>query len=78
MLSLVAASFKRFNQDRCWTSAIVISYFGLLCSVPLVALFFAAAARFLGDWATFRGPSGTWACSASSARSSRQASSSRP
>jgi len=48
-LSLVAASFRRFNADKCWTSAIVISYFALLCSVPLVALFFAAAARFLGD-----------------------------
>jgi membrane protein len=48
-LSLIAASFRRFNGDRCWTSAIVISYFGLLCSVPLVALFFAAAAHFLGD-----------------------------
>jgi membrane protein len=48
-LSLIAASFKRFNGDRCWTSAIVISYFSLLCSVPLIALFFAVAARFLGD-----------------------------
>ncbi|HPW17144.1 MAG TPA: YihY/virulence factor BrkB family protein [Candidatus Aminicenantes bacterium] len=48
-LSLLAASFKRFNGDRCWTSAVVISYFALLCSVPLVALFFAAAARVLGD-----------------------------
>jgi len=48
-LSLVAASFRRFNADKCWTSAIVISYFALLCSVPLIALFFAAAARFLGD-----------------------------
>lgn len=48
-LSLIAASFKRFNGDKCWTSAIVISYFALLCSVPLVALFFAAAGRFLGD-----------------------------
>lgn len=48
-LKLVTASFTRFNGDRCWTSAIVISYFTLLCSVPLVALFFAAAARFLGD-----------------------------
>jgi membrane protein len=49
MLSLIAASFRRFNGDRCWTSAIVISYFALLCSVPLIALFFAVAARFLGD-----------------------------
>jgi membrane protein len=48
-LSLIAASFRRFNGDKCWTSAVVISYFALLCSVPLVALFFAIAARFLGD-----------------------------
>jgi membrane protein len=48
-LKLVAASFARFNGDRCWTSAIVISYFALLCSVPLIALFFAIASRFLGD-----------------------------
>lgn len=48
-LSVIAASFRRFNGDKCWTSAIVISYFALLCSVPLVALFFAAASRFLGD-----------------------------
>lgn len=48
-LSVIAASFRRFNGDKCWTSAIVISYFALLCSVPLVALFFAAASGFLGD-----------------------------
>jgi membrane protein len=48
-LSVIAASFRRFNGDKCWTSAVVISYFALLCSVPLVALFFAAASRFLGD-----------------------------
>jgi YihY family inner membrane protein len=48
-LSLIAASSRRFNGDKCWTSAIVISYFALLCSVPLTALFFAAAGRFLGD-----------------------------
>jgi membrane protein len=47
--SLIAASFRRFNGDKCWTSAVVISYFALLCSVPLIALFFSAAARFLGD-----------------------------
>jgi membrane protein len=48
-LSLVTASFKRFNGDKCWTSAIVISYFALLCSVPLIALFFTIAGRFLGN-----------------------------
>jgi membrane protein len=46
---ILTASFKRFNGDKCWTSAIVVSYFALLCSVPLIALFFATAARFLGD-----------------------------
>ncbi len=48
-LSLVAASFKRFNGDKCWTSSIVISYFALLCCVPLIALFFTIAGRFLGN-----------------------------
>jgi membrane protein len=48
-LSVLAASFRRFNRDKCWTSAIVISYFALLCSIPLTALFFTAAARVLGD-----------------------------
>lgn len=47
--AILSASFKRFGQDKCWTSAIVISYFSLLCSVPLVALFFTATARFLGE-----------------------------
>jgi membrane protein len=48
-LSILAASFRRFNRDKCWTSAVVTSYFALLCSVPLIALFFTATARFLGD-----------------------------
>jgi membrane protein len=48
-LQILTASFRRFNGDKCWTSAVVISYFSLLCSVPLIALFFAVAARLLGD-----------------------------
>jgi len=48
-LQILTASFKRFNGDKCWTSAIVVSYFALLCSIPLVALFFTVTARFLGD-----------------------------
>lgn len=47
--ALIVASFRRYNSDKCWTSAVVITYFALLCSVPLIALFFAAAGRFLGD-----------------------------
>ncbi len=48
-VKILAASFKRFNADKCWTSAIVISYFALLCCVPLVALFFYASAKVLGS-----------------------------
>jgi len=46
---ILTASFKRFNDDKCWTSAIVISYFALLCCVPLIALFFYVSAKLLGN-----------------------------
>lgn len=46
---ILTASFKRFNDDKCWTSAIVISYFALLCLVPLLALFFYVSAKILGS-----------------------------
>jgi membrane protein len=46
---ILAASFKRFNDDKCWTSAIVISYFALLCCVPLLALFFYGSTKILGN-----------------------------
>jgi membrane protein len=48
-LKILAASFKRFNDDKCWTSAIVISYFALLCTVPLLALFFYGSTKVLGN-----------------------------
>jgi membrane protein len=48
-LSILAASLKRFNADKCWTSAIVISYFALLCCVPLLALFFYISTKILGN-----------------------------
>jgi membrane protein len=46
---LLAASFKRFYDDKCFTSSIVISYFALLCCVPLIALFFYVSAKLLGS-----------------------------
>ncbi len=46
---ILVASFKRFNTDKCFTSAIVISYFALLCLVPLLALFFYASIKVLGS-----------------------------
>lgn len=48
-LRIIWTSFKRFNDDRCWTSAIVISYFTLLCVVPLIALFAFLAVKILGS-----------------------------
>lgn len=46
---ILLTSFKRFNDDRCWTASIVISYFSLLCVVPLVALFYYLGVRVLGS-----------------------------
>ena len=42
-------TFQRFNGDRCWNSAIVISYFALLCAVPMVVLFAAITSKVLGS-----------------------------
>jgi len=46
---ILLASWKRFNADRCFTAAIVISYFSLLCLVPLIALFAFLGAKILGN-----------------------------
>lgn len=46
---ILLTSFKRFNDDRCWTASIVISYFSLLCLVPLVALFYYLGVKILGS-----------------------------
>ena len=46
---IVGTTTRRFNDDKCWTSAIVISYFTFLCAVPLVALFAYIAAKVLGS-----------------------------
>lgn len=44
---------KRFHEDKCGTFAITISYFALLCSIPLVALFTFITTKILGssEWA---------------------------
>jgi membrane protein len=41
-------TFKRFNEDKCWSFAIIISYFAFLCAVPLVALFVFATTKIVG------------------------------
>lgn len=48
-LRILLTSFKRFEEDRCWTASIVISYFSLLCVVPLVALFYYLGIKILGS-----------------------------
>ncbi|MEW5902599.1 MAG: YihY/virulence factor BrkB family protein, partial [Acidobacteriota bacterium] len=41
-------TFKRFNEDRCWNSAIIISYFAFLSAVPVVALFVYLTTKIIG------------------------------
>lgn len=41
-------TIRRFNEDKCWNSAIVISYFAFLCSVPVVSLFVYVSSRLVG------------------------------
>ncbi len=45
---ILESTFKRFNEDKCWNSAIVISYFAFLCAVPIVALFIFITSRIVG------------------------------
>lgn len=46
---IIAASIKRYNEDKCWTSSIVISYFTFLCAIPLLSLFAYISAKVLGS-----------------------------
>ncbi|OGD20689.1 MAG: hypothetical protein A2W03_02925 [Candidatus Aminicenantes bacterium RBG_16_63_16] len=41
-------TFRRFNEDKCWNSSIVISYFAFLCAVPIVSLFVYITTRVVG------------------------------
>jgi membrane protein len=49
LFRIVVDSVRRFNEDRCWTSAIVISYFTFLCAIPMLSLFAYASAKVLGS-----------------------------
>lgn len=42
-------TFRRFNEDKCWNSAIIISYFAFLCAVPLVSLFIFITTKLVGS-----------------------------
>jgi len=49
IFQIFGTTIKRFNKDRCGNLAITISYFALLCSIPLVALFAFVTTRVIGD-----------------------------
>lgn len=49
LFEIVGKTLRRFNEDRIGNHAIIISYFALLCSVPLVALFAFVTTRILGN-----------------------------
>ena len=49
VFEILGATFKRFNEDKCGNFAIIISYFALLCSIPIVALFAFITTKILPD-----------------------------
>ena len=46
--TILKTTIKRFSEDRCGNFAIIISYFAVLCAIPLVALFAFITARIFG------------------------------
>lgn len=49
VFQVVKQTFQRFATDKCGNYAIIISYFALMCSIPLVALFTFVSTRILGN-----------------------------
>ncbi len=49
IFKILAETFKRFNDDKCWNSAIIISYFTFMCAIPLIALFAYITTKILGS-----------------------------
>lgn len=48
VFDVIKTTFKRFYEDKCGNFAVTISYFSLLCSIPLVALFTFLTTKILG------------------------------
>lgn len=48
-LRLLGTTLKRFDTDKCFASSIIISYFTLMCAVPLLALFAWATTKLMGS-----------------------------
>lgn len=49
LFDILGAAWRRFNEDKCWDSSIIISYFALLCAIPLAALFAFITSKVLGN-----------------------------
>jgi membrane protein len=49
LFEILGAAWRRFNADKCWDSSIIISYFALLCAIPLAALFAVITSKILGN-----------------------------
>ncbi|MFP4081258.1 MAG: YihY/virulence factor BrkB family protein [Candidatus Aminicenantes bacterium] len=48
VFEIIKTTIKRFIEDRCGNFAITISYFAVLCAIPLVALFAFVTTRIFG------------------------------
>jgi membrane protein len=49
VFGIVKTAVQRFHRDKCGNFAIIISYFALMCSIPLAALFAYATTKILGS-----------------------------
>lgn len=49
VFKILKTTIKRFNEDKCGNFAITISYFAVLCAIPLVALFAFLTTKILGS-----------------------------
>jgi len=49
ILRLLGTTFQRFDKDQCFRHSVVISYFALMCAVPLIALFAFVTTKVLGN-----------------------------
>lgn len=49
VFGIIKTTTQRFLQDKCGRFAIIISYFTLMCSIPLVALFAYSTTKILGS-----------------------------
>ncbi|MBN2410021.1 MAG: YihY/virulence factor BrkB family protein, partial [Candidatus Aminicenantes bacterium] len=48
VFTILRDTFRRFNDDKCWNAAIIISYFTFLCSVPIISLFVYITTKIVG------------------------------